>query len=90
MYNSVLEPLEILVRNQEEEIIYPNWYSCKNLKEWKASIDYVKYNQEIENLTIEANKLCDILDKKNFIQLVALDDIIQCRKVSYDSIKITY
>ena len=74
--------MEILVRDQEEEIIYPNWYCCKNLKDWKTTVDFVKLNPETENITREANRLCGISDEKDFIHLVALDDIIQCRKAN--------
>ena len=77
-----IDSLEILIRDQEEEIIYPNWYCSKNLKDWKATVDFVKFNKEIENLTREVNKICGILDEKNFIHLVALDDIIHCRKAN--------
>ena len=71
--------MEIEVKERDNETIYPNWYTCEALKEWKNTINYLNFTPEIASFTEECNKLIGC--KSDPINLVALDDIIRCRKV---------
>ncbi|XP_066936436.1 lysophosphatidic acid phosphatase type 6-like [Clytia hemisphaerica] len=72
------EPLEIEVKERDNETMYPNWYACEALKEWKSTINYLNFTPDIASFTKECNALIGC--ESDPIHMVALDDIIKCRK----------
>lgn len=78
---NIKEPIKMYTMAASEEFIYPNWGYCKALKAWKQQINYVHCSTHVHDLTVKMNGLLGITDPQYYMDLVAIDDLVCCRKI---------